>query len=73
MFEFKPVFEEGNNKCRQSALGTEPAQKEFGPGWLNTAAKGNYRQVEKLSGVEKLSEMEKSKLARESNVVDDKK
>lgn len=60
MFEFKPVFEEGNNKCRQSALDTEPAQKEFGPGWLNTAAKGNYRQVEKLS------RMEKSKLAEKA-------
>lgn len=60
MFEFKPVFEEGNNKCRQSGLDTEPAQKEFGPGWLNTAAKGNYRQVEKLSG------MEKSKLAEKA-------
>lgn len=60
MFEFKPVFEEGNNKCRQSALDTEPAQKEFGPGWLNTAAKGNYRQVEKLSG------MERSKLAEKA-------
>lgn len=60
MFEFKPVFEEGNNKCRQSALDTEPAQKEFGPGWLNTAAKGNYRQVEKLS------RMERSKLAEKA-------
>lgn len=60
MFEFKPVFEEGNNKCRQSGLDTEPAQKEFGPGWLNTAAKGNYRQVEKLS------RMEKSKLAEKA-------
>lgn len=60
MFEFKPVFEEGNNKCRRSGLDTEPAQKEFGPGWLNTAAKGNYRQVEKLSG------MEKSKLAEKA-------
>lgn len=53
MLEYKLVFEEGNDKCRQSGLDTEPPQVEFGPAWMNTAAKGNYRQVEKLSRMEK--------------------
>lgn len=60
MFEHKLVFEEGNNKCRQPALGPEPPQKEFGPAWLNTAAKGNYRLLQKLS------RMGKSKLAEKA-------
>lgn len=56
------MFGEGNNKCRQPGLGTEPPQKEFGPAWLNTAAKGNYRQVEKLSRIEKSKLAEKAML-----------
>lgn len=60
MSEFQLVFEEGNNKCRQSGLDTEPPETEFGPGWLNTTVKDNYRQVEKLS------RMEKSKLAKKA-------
>lgn len=62
MFEYKLMFGEGNNKCRQPGLGTEPPQKEFGPAWLNTAAKGNYRQVEKLSRIEKSKLAEKAML-----------
>lgn len=54
------MSEERNNRCRQPGLDRELPQEEFGAGWLNTAAKGNYRQVEKLA------RMEKSKLAEKA-------
>lgn len=41
-------------------FGYRTSTEEFGPAWLNTAAKGNYRQAEKLS------RMEKSKLAEKA-------
>lgn len=60
MFEYKYVSEGENNKHRKSDLDIGPLQKDSRPTWVHTAAKGHYKQMEKLQRTEK------SKLAKKA-------